>query len=122
MSRRVMIVDDALFMRNLLKDIFVRAGYQVVGEADSGETALAIYQQTRPELVTMDIVMPDKSGLETVRDILAADPEACILMISALGQDMLLAEAIVAGAKDFIIKPFKEEQVLDIAKRLLEEA
>ncbi|MEJ2491370.1 MAG: response regulator [Desulfuromonadales bacterium] len=122
MSRRVMIVDDALFMRNLLKDIFVRAGYQVVGEADSGETALAIYQQTRPELVTMDIVMPEKSGLETVRDILAADPEACILMISALGQDMLLAEAIVAGAKDFIIKPFKEEQVLDIAKRLLEEA
>lgn len=121
MSRRVMIVDDALFMRNLLKDIFLRAGYQVVGEAGSGETALAIYQQTRPELVTMDIVMPEKSGLETVREILAADPDACILMISALGQDMLLAEAIAAGAKDFIIKPFREEQVLDIAKRLLED-
>jgi len=118
MSLRVMIVDDALFMRNILKDICVRAGYEVVAEADNGETALALFREYRPELVTMDIVMPRRSGIEALRDIMAEDPRARVVMVSALGQDSLVLEAVEAGARDFIVKPFKEEKVLDVIRRV----
>jgi len=113
-----MVVDDALFMRNMLKDIFVRAGYEVVAEAESGENALALYQEHKPDLVTMDIVMPRKSGIEALQEIMAADAEACVVMVSALGQDSLVLEAVESGARDFIVKPFKEDKVLDIVKRV----
>jgi two-component system chemotaxis response regulator CheY len=113
-----MIVDDALFMRNILKDICVRAGHQVVAEADNGETALELFREHRPELVTMDIVMPRRSGIEALRDIMAEDPRARVVMVSALGQDSLVLEAVEAGARDFIVKPFREEKVLDVIRRV----
>jgi len=119
MGVRVLIVDDALFMRNMLKDIFVRAGHTVVGEAANGEEAIARYRELKPQLVTMDIVMPIKSGIEALQEIRREDPEACIVMCSALGQDALVVEAVQSGAKDFIVKPFKEERVLDVVRRVL---
>jgi two-component system chemotaxis response regulator CheY len=121
MSLRVMIVDDALFMRNVLKDIFVRAGFEVVGEADNGEDALPLYRQVAPELVTMDIIMPRRSGLDALRDIMAADPAARVIVVSALGQDALVLEAVESGARDFIVKPFKESKVLEAVHRVMEQ-
>ena len=118
MALSVMIVDDALFMRNMLKDIFVRAGYQVVAEAEDGEVALERYREIRPDIVTMDIVMPKRSGIEALRDIVDHDPQACVIMVSALGQDSLVLEAVEAGARDFIVKPFREEKVLDVVRRV----
>ena len=118
MTLRVMIVDDALFMRNMLKDIFGRAGYDVVAEAEDGEMVLELYQETKPDLVTMDIVMPKKSGIEALEEIMAENPGACVVMVSALGQDSLVLDAVEAGAKDFIVKPFNEEKVLEIVKRI----
>ena len=118
MALRVMIVDDALFMRNMLKDICVRAGFEVVAEADNGEVALDLYREHRPELVTMDIVMPRRSGIEALQDIMAEDPRARVVMVSALGQDSLVLEAVEAGARDFIVKPFKEEKVIDVIRRI----
>mgnify|MGYP006386093063 FL=1 len=118
MALRVMIVDDALFMRNMLKDICVRAGFEVVAEADKGETAVELYREHRPGLVTMDIVMPRRSGIEALQDIMAADPQARVVMVSALGQDSLVLEAVEAGARDFIVKPFKEEKVIDVIRRV----
>lgn len=118
MALRVMIVDDALFMRNMLKDIFVRAGYEVVAEAEDGEVAIERYSEVKPDLVTMDIVMPRKSGIEALQVIMASDPDARVIMVSALGQDSLVLEAVESGAKDFIVKPFKEEKVLEIVKRI----
>lgn len=121
MIKRVLIVDDALFMRTMLCDIFIAAGWQVVGEAESGEQALNDYQQLRPDLVTMDVVMPEMSGIDALKKILALDPDARIVVCSALSQKQMMMEAIQAGAKDFIVKPFQKEQVLDVAKRVLSE-
>jgi two-component system chemotaxis response regulator CheY len=118
MALRVMIVDDALFMRNLLKDICIRAGFEVVAEADNGETAVQLYREHHPGLVTMDIVMPRRSGIEALQDIMVADPQARVVMVSALGQDSLVLEAVEAGARDFIVKPFKEEKVIDVIRRV----
>lgn len=118
MSLRVMVVDDALFMRSMLKDLFVRAGHEVVAEAENGEMVLELYRETKPDLVTMDIVMPKKSGIEALQEIMAEDPNACVVMVSALGQDALVLEAVESGARDFIVKPFKEEKVLEIVQRI----
>lgn len=119
MALRVMVVDDALFMRNMLKDIFVRAGYEVVAETDNGEAAPQLYQDTKPDLVTMDIVMPKKSGIEALQEIIATDPQARVVMVSALGQDSLVLEAVEAGARDFIVKPFREDKVLETIRRIV---
>ena len=119
MAIRVMVVDDALFMRNILKDIFVRHGYEVVAEAENGETALQLYQESKPDLVTMDIVMPKKSGIEALQEIIATDPQARVVMVSALGQDSLVLEAVEAGARDFIVKPFREDKVLETIRRIV---
>jgi two-component system chemotaxis response regulator CheY len=113
-----MVVDDALFMRNMLKDIFVRAGHDVVAEAENGEMAFELYQEIKPDLVTMDIVMPKQSGIEALQSIMASDPQACVVMVSALGQDSLVLEAVESGARDFIVKPFKEDKVLEIINRI----
>jgi len=118
MGLRILVVDDALFMRNMLREIFTAAGHEVVGEAGNGEEALERYRALRPDLVTMDIVMPRRSGIEALKDILRFHPQAQIVMCSALGQETLLAEAVEAGARDFIVKPFKAERVLEIANRL----
>jgi len=119
MALRVMVVDDALFMRNMLKDIFVRAGFEVVAETDNGEAAPQLYQDTKPDLVTMDIVMPKKSGIEALQEIIATDPLARVVMVSALGQDSLVLEAVEAGARDFIVKPFREDKVLETIRRIV---
>jgi two-component system chemotaxis response regulator CheY len=118
MGLRILIADDALFMRNMLREIFVKAGFQVVGEAANGVEAVERYHELRPDLVTMDIVMPLKSGIEALQQITSEDPDARVVMCSALGQEALVIEAVQAGAKDFIVKPFKEERVLDVVRRV----
>jgi two-component system chemotaxis response regulator CheY len=118
MALRVMVVDDALFMRSMLKDILVRAGHVVVAEAENGDLVLNLYLEHKPDLVTMDIVMPRKSGVEALQEIMASHPEACVVMVSALGQDSLVLEAVEAGARDFIVKPFKEDKVLETIRRV----
>lgn len=118
MDLRVLIVDDALFMRNMLRDIFARAGCDIVGEAANGQEAVDKYRELRPDLVTMDIVMPLKSGIEALQEICQADPAACVVMCSALGQESLVIEAVRGGARDFIVKPFKEQRVLEVVRRV----
>ena len=115
MNLRVLIVDDALFMRSVIKDILQTSGrYQVVGEAANGREAVEKFQQLHPDLITMDIVMPEIDGIQAVREILSADPKARIVMCSALGQEPLVIESIAAGARDFIVKPFSPEKVLKV--------
>src|SRR6185503_18148890 len=109
MAKRVLVVDDAIFMRNMIKDIFATGGFDVVGEAANGLEAVEKYRELKPDIITMDIVMPFKSGIEATREIVAVDPEAIVVMCSALGQESLVMEAIEAGATDFIVKPFKED-------------
>ena len=118
-ATRVLIVDDAIFMRRMLRDIFAGDEFEVVGEAKDGVEAVEKYKELRPDLVTMDIVMPFKSGIEATREILAEDPEANIVMCSALGQESLVIEAIDAGAADFVVKPFKSEDVRRVVKKVL---
>ncbi len=119
MGHRVLVCDDAIFMRTMISDILSGAGYDVVGEAESGVQAIERYKELRPDLVTMDIVMPDMGGIEAVREIIKADPEAKILMCSAMGQQALVVEAIQAGAKDFVVKPFQPSRVLEAVQRVL---
>ncbi len=115
---RVLIVDDAAFMRSMIRDILTKNGFEVAGEAGNGNEAIRLYDEQKPDLVTMDIVMPLKSGIEATREIIAKYPDAQIVICSALGQETLVMEAMEVGAKDFIVKPFKEEQVLEICRRL----
>lgn len=119
MTTRVLIVDDAVFMRNTLKEIFTSSGYEIVGEAANGVEAVEKYRNVTPEVTTMDIVMPFKNGIEATREILKQDPSATIIICSALGQESLVMEAIEAGATDFIVKPFKAENVIQVIKKSL---
>ncbi len=121
MAKRVLIVDDALFMRTMLRDIFESAGWQIVAEAENGERAIEQYKLHQPDLVTMDIVMPEMGGIDALKKVLADDPTARILVCSALGQQNLIMEALRAGAKDFIVKPFQADQVLDVVERVVPE-
>ncbi|MCK5690871.1 response regulator [Myxococcota bacterium] len=116
---RVLIVDDAIFMRNMIKDIFNSEDFEVVGEAANGVEAVEKYAELKPDLVTMDIVMPFKSGIEATKEILTQDEEALIIMCSALGQESLVMEAIEAGAADFVVKPFKSEDVRRVVEKAL---
>jgi two-component system, chemotaxis family, chemotaxis protein CheY len=117
---KVLIVDDAIFMRNMIKEFLVEDRFDVVGEATNGVEAVEKYKQLAPDLVTMDIVMPFKSGIEATKEILAFDKAATIVMCSALGQESLVMEAIEAGAADFLVKPFKGEDVLRIVDKVLQ--
>ena len=119
MSQTVLICDDAIFMRTMISDILSQAGFEIVGEAESGLQAVEKFRQLKPDLVTMDIVMPDMGGIEAVREICKTDPDAKILMCSAMGQQALVVEAIQAGAKDFVVKPFQPSRVLEAVQRLL---
>ena len=119
MGHTVLVCDDAIFMRTMITDILTQAGYDVVGEAETGAQAVEKYHQLKPDLVTMDIVMPDMGGIEAVREICKTSPEAKILMCSAMGQQALVVEAIQAGAKDFVVKPFQPSRVLEAVHRLL---
>ena len=119
MSHTVLICDDAIFMRTMVGDILQQAGFEIVGEAETGVQAVEKYKQLRPDLVTMDIVMPDMGGIDAVRAIMQAHPDAKILMCSAMGQQALVIEAIQAGARDFVAKPFQPSRVLEAARRVL---
>ena len=117
--RTVLIADDAVFMRTMLSDILSNAGFSVVGQAQTGAEAVEKYKELQPDLVTMDIVMPDMGGIEAVRKIVAEYPDAKILMCSAMGQQSLVVEAIQAGARDFVVKPFQPSRVLEAVQRVL---
>lgn len=119
MAHSVLVCDDAIFMRTMIADILTQAGYEIVGEAESGVEAVQRYQELKPDLVTMDIVMPEMGGIDAVREIVKLDPDARILMCSAMGQQALVVEAIQAGAKDFVVKPFQPARVLEAVQRLL---
>lgn len=119
---KVMIVDDALFMRKMLSDILKKEGFEICAEAENGKDAIDKYQQLKPDVVTMDIVMPkvnDIDGIGAVKEIVKNDPGAKIIMVSAMGQHSLVVEAIQAGAKDFITKPFQPSRVLEAINRIL---
>ena len=116
---RVLVVDDAAFMRKMVSDALTRGGHEVVGEGANGDEAVARYQQLQPELTTLDITMPEKDGLTALKEIVAIDPEARVIMCSALGQESKVLDAVKAGAKDFVVKPFQPERILDAAAKAL---
>ncbi len=120
MSHTVLVCDDAIFMRTMISDILSQAGYEVVGEAETGTQAVERFKELNPDLVTMDIVMPDMGGIDAVREIVKITPSAKVLMCSAMGQQALVIEAIQAGAKDFVVKPFQPSRVLEAVQRVLE--
>ncbi|HEY0343579.1 MAG TPA: response regulator [Solirubrobacteraceae bacterium] len=116
---RVLVVDDAAFMRKVVSDALNGGGHEVIGEASNGVEAVARYQELQPELMTLDITMPEMDGLTALKEIIAIDPSARIIMCSALGQESKVLEAIKAGAKDFVVKPFKPDRVLDAVGKAL---
>jgi two-component system chemotaxis response regulator CheY len=115
---RVLVVDDAIFMRRMISDILVENGMEIVGEADTGARAIDRYKELRPDLVTMDIIMPEMNGIDAVRKIIEHDAQAKIVMCSALGQQALVQDAIAAGAKDFLIKPFNAARVVEVIAKV----
>ncbi len=126
MAIKVMIVDDAMFMRNMIGEIFEgrkfgEQDFVVIAEAENGLEAVEKYREHRPDIVTMDIVMPEMTGIEALKEIMKMDSKATVVMCSALGQDSLVMEALDAGAKDFIVKPFQPEKVRDVVVRILRE-
>lgn len=116
---KVLIVDDAAFMRMMLKDILTKNGYEVIGEAPNGAKAVEMYKVDKPDVVTMDITMPEMDGIEALKAIKAVDPGATVIMCSAMGQQAMVMEAIKSGAKDFIVKPFQPERVIESFKKVL---
>lgn len=122
MSKRILVVDDAAFMRMMIKNILTKNGYEIVGEAENGQTAIELYKKLKPDLVTMDITMPEMNGIEGVKKIREFDPNANIIMCSAMGQQAMVMEAIQAGAKDFIVKPFQQDRILQAIGRVLARA
>ena len=119
MKARVLVVDDAIFMRKMISDIIEGNDMEVVGEADTGALAVEKYKELKPDLVTMDIIMPEMNGIDAVRQIMLNDPKARIIMCSALGQQALVQDALAAGAKDFLIKPFNPSRVIEVVSRIL---
>lgn len=116
---RILIVDDAKFMRMTLSNILIKADHEVVGEAENGIMAIELFHKEKPDLVTLDITMPEKNGIEALKEIKQQYPDAKIIMCSAMGQQKMVVEAIEAGAKDFIVKPFDENRVIEAIDRVL---
>lgn len=114
----VLIVDDAAFMRISIKNMLTKNGYEVVGEAENGLVAVDLYKELQPDIVTMDITMPEMNGLDSLKEITKLDPQSKVVMVSAMGQEAMVRDAIVSGAKGFIVKPFKEEGILAAIKKL----
>jgi two-component system chemotaxis response regulator CheY len=115
----VLVVDDASFMRSMIRDIFARGPFVITGEGENGVEGIRLYRELRPDLTTLDIVMPEMDGITALREIVRLDPAAKVVMCSALGQEALIAEAIEAGASDFIVKPFQPGRVLKVAQSVL---
>lgn len=120
MAIKVMIVDDSLFMRKMLRDILTEEGYEITAEASDGEEAVARYRESLPDLVTLDIVMPNKGGIEALQEIMAYDASARVVMCSAIGQEALTTAAAEAGAKAFILKPFNPELVTRVLREVVQ--
>lgn len=119
MGKNILIVDDAAFMRMMIKDILSKNGYTVAGEAENGAKAVEKYNELKPDLVLMDITMPEKDGIQALKDIKASDAGAQVIMCSAMGQQAMVIESIQAGAKDFIVKPFQADRVLEAVKKVV---
>ncbi|MGL4344516.1 MAG: response regulator [Cellulosilyticaceae bacterium] len=119
MGKNILIVDDAAFMRMMIKDILTKNGYNVVGEAENGAKAVEKYKELKPDLVLMDITMPEMDGIAAVKAIKAADANAKVIMCSAMGQQAMVIESIQAGAKDFIVKPFQAERVIEAVRKVV---
>ena len=120
MAVNVLIVDDLTFIKIVLRDIIEKAGFRVVGEASNGEQAITLYQDTRPDVVLMDITMPGMDGLTALKKIREIDPAARVIICSALGQQQLIVQAIQLGARDFIVKPFQPQRVVAALKKALD--
>jgi len=119
MGEGILIVDDAAFMRMMIKDVLTKNNYNVVGEAENGKKGIEKYQELSPELVIMDITMPEVNGIEAVKKIKEMDSNANVIMCSAMGQQAMVIEAIQAGAKDFIVKPFQADRIIEAVKKAL---
>ena len=119
MGKNILVVDDAAFMRMMIKDILSKNGYTVAGEAENGAKAVEKYNELKPDLVLMDITMPDKDGIQALKEIKSADPGAKVIMCSAMGQQAMVIESIQAGAKDFIVKPFQADRVLEAVRKVI---
>ncbi len=119
MAKRILIVDDANFMRMIVKDTLIPHGFEICGEAVNGHEAVVKYDELKPDLVTMDITMKEKDGLEAARDILAKDPNARIVMVTALGQEKMLMDSLSLGVKDFVVKPFEPERIVTAVQKAL---
>ncbi len=119
MANGILIVDDAAFMRMMIKDVLTKNGFDVMGEAENGAKAIEKYKELQPNLTIMDITMPEIDGIQAVKEIKKIDPNAKIIMCSAMGQQAMVIEAIQAGAKDFIVKPFQADRVIEAVKKVL---
>jgi len=119
MAKNILICDDAAFMRMMIKDILTKNGYNVVGEAENGAKAVEKYAELKPDLVLMDITMPEMDGIQALKKIKENDSSAMVIMCSAMGQQAMVIEAIQGGAKDFIVKPFQAERVLEAVKKVV---
>ena len=119
MGVKVLIVDDAAFMRMMIKNILSKSGYDIVGEAENGVQAVAKFKELKPELVTMDITMPEMDGITAVKEIKKIDANAKVIMCSAMGQQAMVIEAIQCGARDFIVKPFQPDRVLEAVRKVI---
>jgi len=117
--KTVLIIDDSDNMRMTIRELVQKNGFQVVGEAEDGKTGIKLYNELKPDVVTLDVVMRDMDGLETLKQIIRSDPDAKVVMVSAMGQALFVKDAIVAGAKGFIVKPFSEQQILDTFRLVL---
>lgn len=119
MAKNVLICDDAAFMRMMIKNVLVKGGYTVAGEAENGAKAVEKYKEINPDLVLMDITMPEMDGIQALKEIKKIDSGAKVIMCSAMGQQAMVIESIQAGAKDFIVKPFQEDRVLEAVKKAI---
>jgi two-component system chemotaxis response regulator CheY len=119
MANGILVVDDAAFMRMMIKDVLSKNGYTVAGEAENGAKAIEKYKELQPELVIMDITMPEVDGIQAVKEIKKGDPNAKIIMCSAMGQQAMVIESIQAGARDFIVKPFQADRVIEAVKKVI---
>ncbi|MCL4408220.1 MAG: response regulator [Thermotogae bacterium] len=119
MSKRVLIVDDAAFMRMLLKDMVTKAGFEIVGEAINGKEAIEKYKELNPDVVAIDTIMPEMNGIEATKEIMKLNPNAKIIICSAMGQQMMVMEALQSGAKDFVVKPFRQDKITETLSKVM---
>ena len=119
MAKNILICDDVAFMRMMIKDILTKNGYNIAGEAENGAKAVEKYNELKPDLVLMDITMPEMDGIEALKKIKAGDPNAMVIMCSAMGQQAMVIESIQSGAKDFIVKPFQADRVIEAVKKVI---